>query len=82
MTEINNPNVNAKDQGKKSRVDAVHGGEVVESISQDDLTSFNDANCKHEQLIREDSDGGFDAAMNTFICANPKCNEVFIVPKQ
>lgn len=74
--------VNEKDEGKKSRLDKVHGGEVVESIAPEDLVSFNDADCKHKNLIREDSDGGFDESMNTFICSNPNCNEVFVLPKQ
>ena len=77
-----NPNVNEKDQGKKSRVDLVHGGEVVESVAPEDLVSFNDATCKHENLVREDGDSGFDDDMNTFLCANSKCNEVFILPRQ
>lgn len=74
--------LNEKDEGKKSRVDKVHGGEVVESIAQEDLVSFNDADCKHENLVREEGDGGFDVDMNVFVCSNPKCNEVFVLPKQ
>lgn len=74
--------VHEKDQGKKSRVDTAHGGELVETIAPEQIVSVHDSSCTHENLIREDSDGGFDDNMNTFVCANPSCAEVFILPKQ
>lgn len=60
-----------------SRMSKVHGGIPVESVAPEDLESFNDAECKHEKLIRDPTETEY----NAFICANPKCNEVVLFDK-
>jgi len=60
-----------------SRVTKIHGGKTVESVSPEDLESFNDANCKHKLLVRDASETEF----NAFVCANPDCNEVVVYDK-
>lgn len=60
-----------------SRVDKVHGGEIVEAVSAQDLESFNDADCKHLELIRDETEEDF----NAFMCVNPLCNEVMLYDK-
>ncbi len=60
-----------------SRMSKTHGGTTVESISPEDLESMNDADCKHEKLVRDETETEF----NAFICANPKCNEVVLFNK-
>lgn len=69
----------SKDEDKEllSRVDKVHGGEIVEAIAPGDLQSFNDADCKHKKLVKDDSETDF----NAFLCANPLCSEVFLYDK-
>lgn len=64
-------------KASRGRVDTEHGGELVEAIAPEELESFNDADCKHEQLIRDESETEF----NAFFCANPKCNEVVLFDK-
>lgn len=59
------------------RMDKVHGGQVVEAIAPEDLESFNDADCKHENFTRDPDETEY----NAFICDNPKCNEVLIYAK-
>lgn len=66
-----------EEAGVQSRVTKTHGGELVEAIAPEDLESFNDADCKHEKLIRDPSETDF----NAFACANPKCNEVVLYNK-
>lgn len=61
-----------------SRVTKVHGGQTVESISPENLESFNDSECKHEKLVRDESETDFVA----FMCANPLCNEVMLYDKE
>jgi hypothetical protein len=70
---------NSREEDKEipSRVDKVHGGEIVEAVSPDELESFNDADCKHEKLVRDESETDFKA----FMCANPLCNEVMLYDK-
>lgn len=65
-------------QEPKSRVDETHGGTLVQAIAPGELKSFNDAECQHEKLIRDDSEPDF----NTFICANNRCSEVFMFAKE
>lgn len=68
----------AKDEPETpSRIDKVHGGELVEAIAPQDLISFNDADCKHEKLVRDPSEKDF----NAFVCANEKCGEVLLFYK-
>jgi hypothetical protein len=63
-----------KSREQESRVNKTHGGNVVESVSKDDLTSFNDATCKHKVVVPDDD----PLATNTYVCENPDCNEVFL----
>jgi len=67
-----------RSEGVQTRMQKAHGGELVEAVAQEELESFNDADCKHENLIRDPSETEF----NAFICANIKCNEVIIFEKQ
>lgn len=64
-------------ENSRTRMDKTHGGELVEAVSLEELESFNDADCKHENLIRDETETDF----NAFICANNKCNEVVIFSK-
>lgn len=66
-----------READKQSRVNKTHGGEMVEAIAQEDLESFNDADCKHQTLILDPSETEFRA----FVCANPKCSEVVLFKK-
>jgi len=66
-----------REKVEPTRIGKVHGGETVESVSPDDLESFNDANCKHEMLVRDESETEF----NAFVCANALCNEVVVYNK-
>lgn len=61
-----------------SRMSKAHGGEPVEAIAPEDLESFNDAECKHERLVRDET----ETAFNAFVCANSKCSEVVLFDKQ
>lgn len=54
-----------------------HGGELVEAVAQEELTLMNDVDCKHDRLIRDETETEF----NAFICANNKCNEVVLFDK-
>lgn len=64
---------------KKSpdKVTAKHGGKVVESISEDELISVNDSECKHKSLTRDPT----EKQWNAFICDNPNCAVVVIYDK-
>lgn len=73
----NKSNSKEDDKDQPSRVDKTHGGELVEAIAPGELESFNDADCKHEKLIRDETEKDF----NAFLCANPLCNEVFMYDK-
>ena len=66
-----------RSEGVQTRMQKTHGGELVEAVAQEELESFNDADCKHENLIRDPSETEF----NAFICANNKCNEVVLFDK-
>lgn len=59
------------------KVTAKHGGKVVETVSKDELVSFNDSECKHVTLIRDPSETEF----NAFMCSNPNCAVVVIYEK-
>lgn len=59
------------------RVTKEHGGEVVEAIAAEELVPVNDAKCKHEKLVRDESEKDFIA----FACANQKCGEVVLFDK-
>lgn len=65
-------------EGAPDRVTKTHGGRLVEAVAPEDLESFNDATCKHEKLVRDESETDF----NAFLCANPQCSEVFLYDKQ
>lgn len=60
-----------------TRMSKVHGGQTVESIAPEDLESFNDADCKHENLTRDPTETEY----NAFTCDNKNCNEVVIFDK-
>lgn len=60
-----------------SRLEKEHGGELLEAVSADELVSVNNPDCKHEKLIRDESETEFTA----FTCASEDCNEVFIFAK-
>lgn len=64
-------------KGAPDRVSKEHGGTLVEAVAPEELESFNDADCKHENLIRDES----ETQWNAFICANTKCNEVVLFDK-
>ena len=66
-----------REKAEPTRISRIHGGEVVESVAPEELESFNDANCKHELLVRDESETEF----NAFICANEACNEVVVYNK-
>lgn len=66
-----------REQATPSRMSKAHGGQTVESIAPEDLESFNDAECKHERLVRDET----ETQWNAFVCANPKCNEVVLFDK-
>lgn len=61
-----------------SRVDTVHGGELVEAIAQSSVVSVNDANCKHDMMHRDLTETDFIA----FVCDNPNCGIVKLYDKQ
>lgn len=64
-------------KGAQDRVSKEHGGVLVEAVAPEDLESFNDANCKHENLVRDPT----ETEWNAFTCANEKCNEVVLFDK-
>ena len=76
MTKSNSKSED-KNREQQSRVNQVHGGQLVEAIATEDLESFNDADCKHETLVRDED----EIAFNTFVCKNPDCHEVFLFDK-
>lgn len=59
------------------RVKSTHGGELVDAIAPEELISVNDADCKHEKLVRDETETDFIA----FMCANPNCGEVMLYDK-
>lgn len=67
-----------RDETTISAIKKKHGGETVESIAPEDLESFNDAECKHERLVRDETETEFIA----FMCANEKCHEVVLFDKE
>lgn len=78
MTEKRNQSrEDDKRQEPMSRVNKTHGGVLVESIATEDLESVNDANCKHEKLVRDTSETQFIG----FVCSNPDCSEVVLFNK-
>ena len=66
-----------REQATPSRMSKAHGGSTVESIAPEELEPMNDADCKHEKLIRDETETEF----NAFVCANEKCNEVVLFKK-
>lgn len=67
-----------REAGTPTRMSKTHGGITVESIAPEELEPMNDADCKHERLIRDET----ETAYNAFICANEKCSEVVLFDKQ
>lgn len=66
-----------REEATPSRMSKAHGGVAVESVAPEDLESMNDAECKHERLLRDETETEF----NAFVCANEKCNEVVLFKK-
>lgn len=66
-----------REERNQSRVNRVHGGQIVEAISEEELELMNDPYCKHPNMVRDPTETDF----NAFICDNPKCGEVAIVDK-
>ena len=66
-----------RDERAKNRVDSVHGGELVEAVAPEELELMNDPDCKHEKLVRDETETEF----NAFVCANPKCGIIAIFDK-
>lgn len=64
-------------EASKGRVDTTHGGELVEAIAPEEVELMNDPECKHEQLVRDETETDF----NAFVCANPKCGIVAVFDK-
>ena len=60
------------------RVTSTHGGELVEAIAPEELVSVHDSACKHEKLVRDETETDF----NAFMCANPDCGEVMLYDKE
>lgn len=60
------------------RVTKTHGGELVEAIAPEELVSVHDSSCKHEKLVRDESETDFIA----FTCANNACHEVMLYDKE
>lgn len=78
MTRSNSPQEDERRaEVAKGRVEKTHGGEVVESIAPEDVELMNDPECKHEQLVRDETETDF----NGFICANPDCGVVVLFDK-
>lgn len=63
-----------RNEGTQDRVTKLHGGEVIEAVAIEELESFNDADCKHEKLVRDETEKEF----NAFVCSNPNCSEVIL----
>lgn len=79
MTRSNSKEEDARRaEGSKGRVETTHGGELVEAIAPEELELMNDPECKHEKLIRDESETEF----NAFTCANPLCGTVLLFDKQ
>ncbi len=66
-----------REQSTQSRMSKAHGGQTVESIAPEDVEAFNDAECKHEKFIRDETETEY----NAFICANENCSEVLVFNK-
>lgn len=62
-------------QAPKSRVNKVHGGDVVEEI--DKPTPINQPGCPHTNMSRDYTETDFIA----FMCDNPKCGVVALFDK-
>lgn len=67
-----------KSKEAPGRVTKTHGGELVEAIAPEELVSVHDSNCKHEKLIRDETETDF----NAFMCANDACGEVMLYDKE
>lgn len=67
----------ARNESASNRVDKTHGGEVVEAIAPEEVELMNDPECKHVELVRDESETDF----NGFICANPRCGIVVLFEK-
>lgn len=78
MTNSDNSNRSPeRDKTLSSRITKMHGGDFVDGIAPEELVSFNDSECEHKTLVRIED----DLNSNTFACANPNCNEIFIYDK-
>lgn len=78
MTRSNSREEDARRaEGSKGRVEGTHGGEIVEAIAPEELELMNEPECKHEQLIRDETETEF----NAFVCANDKCGVVVLFDK-
>ena len=60
-----------------SRVNKIHGGELVEAISTEDLVTVSDPDCKHETMILDPT----ETLGTAYVCANRKCGIVAIYNK-
>lgn len=65
-------------EANKGRIESVHGGEVVESIAPEELELMNDPECKHEKLVRDESETDF----NAFVCSNEDCGRIVLFDKK
>ena len=67
-----------REQEAPGRMKQAHGGELVEAIAPEELVSVHDSECKHEKLVRDETETDF----NAFLCANPNCSEVFLYDRE
>ena len=63
-----------KEEIGASRINKVHGGELVEAISVEGLVLMNDPECKHETMIPDPT----ETLGTAYVCATPKCGIVAI----
>lgn len=66
-----------RSKGSADRVSKEHGGEVVEAIAPEELELMNDPECKHDNLVRDETETDF----NAFQCSNSKCGIVVLFDK-
>lgn len=78
QTRSSSPEEDAvREERNQSRVNRVHGGQVVESIAPEEIELMNEPDCKHPNMVRDPTETDF----NAFMCDNPKCGVVAIVEK-
>lgn len=79
MTRSNSREEDARRaEALKGRMDNTHGGQVVEAIAPEEVELVNDPECKHEKLVRDQSETDF----NAFVCANRDCGIVVLFDKK